>query len=98
MKPTGMTRRSMLGGMLTAGAVAALPEGVAHASSNDAFGGQSLSAPRVTNTPLSAATPGLHYDRFSAVSFVPARPAASAYFSEPGSIRHNSADPEYFLC
>jgi hypothetical protein len=43
------------------------------------FDVQSLSSTGAATAPLSAATPGFHNDRFSACTFVPVRPAASAY-------------------
>jgi hypothetical protein len=95
MRSMTMTRRSMLGGMLTAGAVAAFPEGIARASSNGAFDVQSLSTAG-SMSPLSAATPGLHYDRFSAIAFIPYRTVT--YSSVPGGIRHSGAASEVFIC
>jgi hypothetical protein len=91
-----MTRRSMLGGMLTAGAVAAFPEGIAHASSGGTIDIQSLVGTSGALTPLSAATPGLHYDRFSAISFVPRQ--TTPYSSVPGGLRHTAAASEIFMC
>ncbi len=96
MKSTTMSRRGVLGGLLTAGAVAAFPEGLAHASSQGGLDIQSLSTASSTNVPLSVATPGFHYDRFSAIAFVPARTVT--YMSVVGGIRHGGAASEVFIC
>jgi hypothetical protein len=96
MRSTTMTRRSMLGGLLTAGAVAAWPESIAHASTNGAFDIESLATASAPMGPLSAATPGYHYDRFSALSFLPF--SSLTYSSVPGGLRHTSATAEAFVC
>jgi hypothetical protein len=98
MKSTTMSRRSVLGGLLTAGAVAAFPEGLAHASSQGTLDIQSLGSTSEAKTTLSAATPGLHYDRFSPISFIAARTIPGGYSSVPGGIRHAGPAAEFFLC
>jgi hypothetical protein len=92
MKWTRMTRRSLLGGLLTAGAVAAFPEGIAHS--------ESLSTTGETPGPLSAATPGLHYERFSPISFLPshALPDPSGYWTFQGGLRFGGPGSETFVC
>jgi hypothetical protein len=97
MKLTTMSRRSVLGGLLTAGAVAALPEGIARASSHGALDIESLVASGGPSTPLSTvATPGLHYERFSAISFIPRQ--TTTYSSVAGGVRHSAAASEIFIC
>jgi hypothetical protein len=96
MKPTTMTRRSVLGGLLTAGAAAALPEGIAHASGQDTLDIQSLLGSSGVAAPLSPATPGFHYDRFAAISFIPI--ATTTYSSVPGGIRHSAAASAVLSC
>lgn len=91
MKSTSrMTRRSVLGGLLTAGAVAALPEGIAH--------GESSSTARATPVPLSAATPGLDYERFSAISFIPYRTIDNGYRSVSTGLQFNGPGSQTFVC
>jgi hypothetical protein len=96
MKSTTMTRRSVLGGLLTAGAVAAFPEGIAHASSQGNIDIEALVGTSGAVTPLSAATPGFHYDRFSAISFIPRQ--TTTYTSVSGGIRHSAPASEIFIC
>ncbi len=42
-------------------------------------------------------TPGYHYDRYSAIEFMPADTAAS-YSSVPGGIRHNAPGASSTIC
>jgi hypothetical protein len=68
-------------------------------ASDGGFDIQSLSSTGASTAPLSAATPGFHYDRFPACAFVPVRPAASAYTqtaasSRPADRRHIDLHPD----
>lgn len=98
MKATTMSRRSMLGGLLTAGSLALWPEGLA-AAAND--GGLDLTGNTTTNTGTNtvmatAAKPGYRYHRCSPSSFVPARTVDYARFG--AGIRHTGAVSETFVC
>ena len=97
MKRTTMTRRSMLGGLLTAGSLVALPESLAAADAGgfDPFSAAPASAAnRAMATP---AKPGLHYDRCSPTAFVPLN-STITYARTPIWVRHTSLGSQTFIC
>ena len=99
-----INRRTVLGGLATAAAMTSVTDLKARAASGDLdIASLDLeSAPKSSDgsfAEATTATPGYHYDRYSAIEFMPADVTATVgYTSVPGGIRHDAAGSALHIC
>jgi len=104
-----INRRTVLGGLAGAAAMTSVTDLTANAESDgldmsSLLDGDSLDLTSYVPSngsfvEATVATPGYHYDRYSAIEFMPAAiTAAVQYSSVPGGIRHNAGASALHIC